>query len=250
MDLVINDQAPVESIQESKVSKLTTALGGQDLVGRNGDRLNLFCCARVLPDFIRGQRGALQELITPLACRDRVGDQDQGVGLRCCHSTRTDQRLSCTTGKHNHTRATLKEVGDSLLLVVAQCPAIGGEVNVMVCTGLVTGIVFSRPAELEQLLLELSSCPGSYFVTTILTLALEQGGDLLRAGHFRQNSSVSAFENERAFGITLNGQATIAIDGLRDVDGHTGRNGILRIFLERAQNLFCGVTSSTSIPEP
>ena len=120
----------------------------------------------------------------------------------------------------------------------------------MVCTGLVTGIVFSGPAELEQLLLELSSCPGSYFVTTILTLALEQGGDLLRAGHFRQNSSVSAFENERAFGIALNGQAAITIHGFRDIDRHAGRNRILRILLERAQNLFCGVAGCTCIPEP
>ncbi len=92
--LVVDDEAPVESVEQREVGVLALPLRGEDLVRRDRDRLDLLDGARVLADLVLGERRALQQLAAPLAGADGVGHQDQrrGVGLR--HRTR-HRRGSC-----------------------------------------------------------------------------------------------------------------------------------------------------------
>jgi hypothetical protein len=58
MHLVVDDEAPVQRIQEREVRVLALSLRREDLIGRDGDRLDLLGLTRVLADLLGGQRRA------------------------------------------------------------------------------------------------------------------------------------------------------------------------------------------------
>ena len=115
--LVIDDQAPVAGVEQLKVRVDTLAPQRQYLVRRDGDRAHLLAGAGVLADLVVGERGALDQLIAPLAGRDGVGDQDQRGGLGPGHRARTDQGLTGATGQDDDARTAVPEVLDGLDLV-------------------------------------------------------------------------------------------------------------------------------------
>ena len=73
MHLVIDDEAPVQSIQQREVRVLALPLRRQDLVGGDRDRLDFFGLAGVLADLLGGERGALEQLVAPFAGARRCG---------------------------------------------------------------------------------------------------------------------------------------------------------------------------------
>ena len=57
--LVVDHEAPVERVEQREVGVLALPLGGEDLVGRDRDRLDLLHLARVLADLLGGEARAL-----------------------------------------------------------------------------------------------------------------------------------------------------------------------------------------------
>ena len=103
MHLVVDHEAPVECVEQSEVRVLSLTACGENLIGRNGDRFDLFHLAGVLADLLLGERGALEQFGPPLPGRYRVRHQDQRGGLRRRHRTRADERLARATGQHHDT---------------------------------------------------------------------------------------------------------------------------------------------------
>src|SRR5690606_20434456 len=50
--LVVDDEAPVERVEQFEMGVLPLPLRGEDLVGRDRDRLDLLALARVLADLV------------------------------------------------------------------------------------------------------------------------------------------------------------------------------------------------------
>ena len=121
--LVVDDEAPVERVEQREVGVLALPLRGEDLVRRDRDRLDLLHLPRVLADLVGGEARALEQLVAPLAGRDGVRDEDERRGLRRRHRAGADERLAGAAGQHDDARAAVEEVVDGLLLVVAQVPA-------------------------------------------------------------------------------------------------------------------------------
>ena len=158
--LVVDDEAPVEGVEQGEVGVLALPLRGEDLVGRDRDRLDLLDRTRVLAHLILGQRRALQQLAAPLPCAHGVGHEDQGRGVGLRHRPGADERLARAAGQHDDAGAAGEEVVDRLLLVVAQVPVVLDQVDLVRGAGRVAGGVLGGPAELEQLLLDLAARPG------------------------------------------------------------------------------------------
>ncbi len=193
------------------------ALGGEDLVRGDGDRLDLFDLAGIFADFVGSEGGALQQLIAPLPGRHRVGDQNERVGFRRGHGARADEGFTGAAGQHDDAGTGVEEVGDGLVLVVAQCPAVFPQGNLVRGSGGVAGEVFGRPAELHELLLERSAGPGFDQKGVRRRAADQQGGDALGTGDFGEHRLVVALQDERAFSVALDHQTAVPANGFGDI---------------------------------
>ena len=158
--LVVDDEAPVEGVEQREVGVLALPLRGEDLVRRDRDRLDLLDLTRVLADLVLGQGRALEQLAAPLPRAHGVGDEDQRGRVRLRHRAGADERLAGAAGQHDDAGAALEEVVDRLLLVVAQVPVVLDQVDLVRGAGRVAGVVLGGPAELQQLLLDLAARPG------------------------------------------------------------------------------------------
>ena len=117
--LVVDDEAPVEGVQQREVGVLALPLRREDLVGRDRDRLDLLDLAGVLADLLGGERRALEQLVAPLPGADGVRHEDQRRRLRLGHRAGADERLAGAAGQHDDARAALGEDVDGLALVRA-----------------------------------------------------------------------------------------------------------------------------------
>ena len=118
---------------------------------------DLLAGAGVLADLVLGERGPLEQLVAPLPGRDGVGDEDEGGRLGLGHRPGPDERLAGAAGQHDDARAAVPEAVDRLLLVGPQRPAARVEVDGVRLAVDVAGLVLGRPADLEQLLLEVAA---------------------------------------------------------------------------------------------
>ena len=157
--LVVDDEAPVHGVEQRQVGVLALPLRGEDLVGGDGDRPHLLDLTGVFADLLLGEGGAPQQFAAPLPRRDGVGDQHERVGLGDRHGAGTDQRLARAAGQHDHAGAAGEEVVHRVHLVGAQVPGAFVEGDRMRRARRVAGEVLRGPAQLDQLLLQLTSCP-------------------------------------------------------------------------------------------
>jgi hypothetical protein len=102
MHLVVDDEAPVQRIQEREVRVLAFPLRREDLIGRDGDRLDLLGLTRVLADLLGGQRRALEQLVAPLARADGVGDEDEVVVFVAAIAAAPTSVLPAPQGARRH----------------------------------------------------------------------------------------------------------------------------------------------------
>ena len=160
MNLVIDHQTPVLSIQDTKVSKFTFTLGGHDGVTGDRDGLDVFDHAGILPDVVLGEVGAGQKFIAPLTGRDRVGHQNQGARIELRHHTGAHEGFPRTTGQHHHTRTALAKTFHGLDLVVTKVPAALGQGNIVGSAVREACMISGGPPALEQFLLNQASGPG------------------------------------------------------------------------------------------
>src|SRR5437763_12783746 len=127
MDLVVNDESPVALGEELEVQELfaLAATVGEQLIGRQRDRAELFFVTAVFADLIGRQIGLVEDLVAPLAKRAHVGGEDEGLSLEFAHHTEADDGLSSAAGQHDDARpAPVRTVGvketHGLFLIVAQ----------------------------------------------------------------------------------------------------------------------------------
>ena len=129
--LVVDDEAPVQGVEEREVGVLALPLRGEDLVGRDRDRLDLLDLARVLADLLGGERRALEQLVAPLPRAHGVRHEDERRRLGVGHRGRADERLARAAGEHDDARAAVGELVDGLALVRPQLPVRFGELDRM-----------------------------------------------------------------------------------------------------------------------
>jgi hypothetical protein len=247
--LVVHDEAPVERVEQGEVGVLALPLRREDLVGRDRDGLDLLHLPRVLADLLGGERGAAQQLVAPLACRDGVRHEDERRGLRGRHRARADEGLARAARQHDDARAATEEVVDRLLLVAAQVPFRLVELDRMRRSGCVPGEVFSRPAELHELLLQLPAGPRRDEEALAVDPIGEQRRDALRARDLGEHGHVIAAKAQCPVIRAVDDEPAVPADGLAHVDGDGLRHRELRIPLEGAEHVVGVVAGGTGVPE-
>ena len=73
--LVVDHEAPVEGVEQREVGVLALPLGGEDLVRRDRDRLDLLHLPRVLADLLGREARAAQQLVAPLPAPRRCSSR-------------------------------------------------------------------------------------------------------------------------------------------------------------------------------
>ena len=225
------------------------ALGRHHLIGGNGDRTDLLLGARVLTDLLRGQRGALDQLITPLSGRDGVGDQDQRGRLRLGHGGRTDDGLACATGQDDHAGTAVEEGLGGLLLVGPQVPTRLIQLDRVGLTVDVAGQILGRPAELEQHLLEGTALGRVDHHGVVVDLGAEQTLDLGALHHLGQHGTIGADQHQSVAGLLLDPQPAVAIHRVGHVDQQRGRHRITAVAQQDVDHLLGVVTGRAGVPE-
>ena len=99
--LVVDDEPPVERVEERQMRVLAFAAGGENLVGRDRDRLDLFDLTGILADLVLGESRALEELCPPLPRRHGVRHENQRRRLRRRHRPRADKGFSRAAGEND-----------------------------------------------------------------------------------------------------------------------------------------------------
>ena len=107
MDLVVDHQPPVGGLKDLEVLEgAGLALPvGEDLVGGDGDGLDLLHVAHVEAHLVLGEAGLVQQFLLPLLHGGAIGGEHQGVGLQAAHAADADDGLARTAGQHQHTCA-------------------------------------------------------------------------------------------------------------------------------------------------
>ena len=145
----------------------------------------------------------------------------------------------------------VEEVGHRLILVFAQREAVAVvEFDFVGCAGGVSGEVFCRPSEFQQLLFELAASPRLDHETGVATPLEQEIADLLRAGDLGEHGTVTGGESEHPIGVSFDDQPAVASDRFADVDGDTLGNRKLGVFLERFDHLLGAVAGGAGVPEP
>ena len=247
--LVVDHESPVERVEQGEMGVLALPLRGEDLVRRDRDGLDLLHLPRVLADLIGGERRAPQQLVAPLARRDGVRHENEGRRLRRRHRARADEGLARAAGQHDDARAAVEEVVDRLLLVAAQVPVGEVELDRMRRAGGVAGEVFSRPAELHELLLQRAARPGGDEEAVLVDAVGQEGRDALRVRDLGEDGRVGAVQAQGAVVGAIHHEPAVPGDGLAHVDGDRLRHGELRVPLERAEHVFGVMTRRSRVPE-
>jgi hypothetical protein len=256
VNLVVDHESPVECIEQCEVGVLALPLCGEDLVGRDGDRLHLFDLAGVLTDLVRRKRRALEQLRAPLPGGDGVGDEDQRRGLDPGHRAGADERLARAAGQHDDSRSAVHKARHRVVLILPQVPLGGIEGDRMRRARRVSGEILRRPAQLDQLLLYLSAGPGLDLVAvdrrTRAALVLgeeQQGRDALGPDDLAQHRGIRRPQDECAVFVSLDHEPTVTTNGLGDIDGDTLRYGELGVLLECVEHVLGGMAGGTGVPE-
>ena len=201
--LVVDDEAPVERVEQRQVGVLALPLRGQDLVRRDRDRLDLFDLARVLADLVLGERGALQQLGCATGARYTVLVTRMSVVVSAArHRAGADERLAGAAGQHDDARAAGEEVVDRLLLVRrAGASRLRVQVDLVRGAGRVAGVVLGGPAELEQLLLDLAARPGLQRPLGGGAAHAEELADLGAAGDLGEHRGIGRGDDQLAAAV-------------------------------------------------
>ena len=162
-----------------------------------------------------------------------------------------DERLAGAAGEHDDARAALGEDVDGLALVRTQRPVALVELDRMRRPRRVAGEVLGRPADLEQLLLDVPARPRVDRRTMPAT-----GGRSAAAGcaccarprsapRCRSRCSSSSPSSLRSIV-----EPAVAADRLADVDRHRRRHGEARPALERREHVVGVVAGRARVPQP
>ena len=226
-------------------------LGRQHLVGRDGDRPDLLAGAGVLADLVLGQRRALEQLVAPLPRRDGVGDEDERGRLGLGHRAGADEGLAGAAGEHDDAGAAVPEPVDGLLLVGPQRPVVLGEVDAGAPRRRRSRQVLGRPADLEQLLLEVAALargarrpvgvdPGARRPAAVIRLCRSTSSSTGRSV-VRSTSPCSV--------VLLQGQPAVAVHRLGDVDEQGVRHGIPAVRDQGVDDLLGVVPGGARVPQ-
>ena len=246
--LVVDDEAPVERVEQRQVRVLALPLRGQNLIRRDRDGLDLFDLPRVLADLVGGEGGAAQQLVAPLARRHRVRHEDERGRCGGRHRACADERLARATGQHDDTGAADEELVDRLLLVGAQAPVGGVEVDGVRGARGVAREVVGRPADLHELLLDLTARPRLQAVRVLVDAPLEQGSDALVRRDLGEHGAVGRAQHKPLV-VALDNKPAVAAHRLGDVDRHRRGHRKLGVLLEHGEHLVGVVAGGPRVPE-
>ena len=248
--LVIDDEAPVQGVEQREMGVLALPLRGEDLVRRDRDGLDLLGLARVLADLLGRERRALEQLVAPLPGAHGVGHEDQRRGLGVGHRSRADERLAGAAGEHDDARAAIGELVDGFALIGPQLPVRFGEIDRMRRPRRVAGEVLGRPADLEELLLDVAARPGVDLEGVGGGAADEEGLDALVLRDLGQHRGIRRSKDQTAVRVALDDQTAVAADGLADVDRHRRRHREARPAIERREHVVGVVAGGAGVPQP
>ena len=250
MDLVIDDEAPVASVEEFQMREVAVPSRGHDLVRRDGDRADLLHGAGVLTDLILGEGRALEEFVLPLPRAHRVGHEDQRCRPSVGHGGSADDRLACAAGEYDHTGSAVPEGFGRLALVVAKGPTLFLQVDVVGFAVDVAGQILGRPPQLQQRLLEIAALAGVYDDSVIVDACPDHARDLLGAEYLFEHRTIGGHQDQSVDGVLLQPQAAEAGNRLGDVDEHGVGHGVARVLQQGVDDLLGVVPRSPSVPEP
>ena len=153
-------------------------------------------------------------------CRpdDGVGHQDQRGRAGLGHRGGADQGLAGAAGQHDDTRAAGPEPLDGLLLVGAQVPVAGVQLDVVRLAVDVAGLVLGRPADLEQRLLEVAALGRVHDHGVLVDPGAEHRRDLLVPQDLLEHRPVPGHHDQPVRGVGLQHQPAVAAHGVDDVD--------------------------------
>src|SRR5450755_1235776 len=111
MYFVVDDESPIVTGEEREMWEVflpvlfsilsSTTPVGEDLIGAHSDGRDIFALACVFADHLGGNVRLVDNLVDPLAHRDRVGSEDQRGPLHRRHRDKPDDRLTGTAGEHD-----------------------------------------------------------------------------------------------------------------------------------------------------
>ena len=208
VDLVVDDEAPVVLVEDMEVGEGVGLLlpVRQDLVGRDGDRLDLLPVARILANLLREERRLVEDLVAPLPERGDVGGEDKRMCLHLAHGADADDCLARATWKRDNTRTSaLRAAGvegvHRLDLVGAEAERAsaagrGDHIDLERGPGLVAGEVFDGVANLDQRMLHKAAFGDLHLHATVLDRAEQEGGDEPVHADFGQDDGVVGGDGE------------------------------------------------------
>ena len=176
-----------------------------------------------------GEGRALEQLGLPLAGRHGVRDEDQGGGAGHGHRCRADDGLPRAAGEHHHAGAAVQEVLRRLALVAAQAPAVLGERHRVRLAIDVPREVLSRPAELEQNLLERPALGRVHDHGVGVDARPDERLDLLAAQHLLEHGRIDGLQHEAVDRVVVDLQSSVARHRLGHVDEQGMRHRVARI---------------------
>ena len=248
--LVVDDEAPVAGVEQVEVGVDALPLGREHLVGRDGDRPDLLAGAGVLADLVLGQRGAPQQLVPPLPRGDGVGDEDQRRRLGRGHRAGADEGLAGAAGQHDDAGAAVPEPVDRLLLVGPQRPVGLVQLDRVRLAVDVAGEVLGRPADLEQLLLEVAALGGVHQHGGVVEALAEQRLDpSCAAAPPRAPDGRCVCSTRPCRGVLLQGEPAVAVHRVGDVDEQGVRDGVAAVGDQRVDDLLGVVAGGAGVPQ-
>ena len=201
----------------------------QDLVGRDGDRLDLLPIARVLADLVGAEVGLVEDLVAPLAECGDVGGEDEGLCLHLAHRADANDGLAGAAGQRDDARAAALGAARvegvyRLDLVGAKAErsaaaARGDQVYFEGCSGLVAGEVFDGVADLDERMLHKAALGDLHLHAAVLDRAQQEGGDEPVHADFGEDDRVVGGDGE-VLAIGHEFQPTVA----RHVVVHVGED--------------------------
>jgi hypothetical protein len=259
--LVVHDQTPVLAREELEVLELA-GLGappGEHLVGRDRHRADALLVAGVLAHLVGPQVGLVQQLLAPLAHRDRVGGQHQRLLAHQAHHAQRHDGLAGAAGQHDHAVA----AGDAargveglgrVRLVGAQAegPArarIRAQLDRELVADQVAAAVVHRVADLDQRLLDRAARERREVDAPVL--AQHQLADALVAQHVGQRVGIIGDELEALRGAldALDAQQAVAPDPALHLVEHVARHRHAGEVLEDLRDALGGHADRGRVPD-
>ena len=176
VDFVVDDQPPVFAIKQSEMFErgVFVFAAGQNLVGGDGDRGDVFGAAAVFGDLVGFEGGFVEQLGDPLAYGGGGGRQDERGGARGGHGGDADDGFAGAAGQHNDAAAAHAFVAtssgkgiDRVLLVRTQGKGLVGallrgvaQLQVQRSAAGVPGVVLGGVAGFDERLLDHATARG------------------------------------------------------------------------------------------